>query len=111
MFSINFNGEYKVKYARSGLKQTGEPYALVAMIENENQPAGLEHPSKSKATVKAWLSKMPEGVTDGCVIVIESFDGFDWKHIASEAFGKTVYNDVIELKNAKIRLAEAKAEG
>jgi hypothetical protein len=53
-----------------------------------------------------WL---PNGVTDGCVITLKSFDGFDWKHIASEAFGKTVYNDVIELKNAVIELA--KAEG
>ena len=106
MFSINFNSELKVKYARSGMKQTGEPYAVIAMVENENQPAGLEHPSKSKATVKAWLSEMPKGVTDGCVIKLISFDGFDWKHIASEAFGKTVYNDVIELKNAKIELAE-----
>jgi len=109
MFSIKINNEYKVKYARSGLKQTGEPYALIAMQENENQPEGLEHPSKSKATVKAWLDKLPAGVTDGCVIKLVSFDGFDWKHISSEAFGKTVYNDVIELRNAQIELA--KAEG
>lgn len=107
MFSININNEYRVKYARAGFKQTGEPYALVAMTEDENQPAGLEHPSKSKSTVKCWLSKLPEGVTDGCVIKLVSFTGFDWKHIASQAFGKTVYNDVIELKDAVIELAEA----
>lgn len=106
MFAINFGGKYVVKYARSGLKQTGEPYALVAMIENENQPAGLEHPSQSKATVKAWLEKLPDGVTDGCVIVIKSFTGFDWKHIASSYYGKTIYNDVIELKGAVIELAK-----
>lgn len=109
MFSIKFNTQYKVKYARSGYKQDGTGYALVAFVENENQPEGLEHPSKSKATVKAWLPFMPQGITDGCVINLISFDGFDWKHIASEAFGKTVYNDVIELRNAKIELA--KAEG
>ena len=111
MFAININGEYRVKYARSGLKQTGDPYAIVAFVESENQPTGLEHPSKSKATVKAWLDKMPEGVKDGCIVRLLGFDGFDWKHIASEAFGKTVYNDVIELRNAKIELAEAKEEG
>lgn len=109
MFSIKFDNQYKVKYARSGLKQDGSPYALIAMVENENQPEGLEHPSKSKATVKAWMDWLPNGVTDGCIITLKSFDGFDWKHIASEAFGKTVYNDVIELKNAVIELA--KAEG
>ena len=106
MFSINFGGKYNVKYARSGLKQDGTPYALVAMVENENQPAGLEHPSNSKATVKAWIDKLPEGVTDGCVIKLVSFTGFDWKHIASQYYGKTVYNDVVELRDAVIELAK-----
>ena len=106
MFSININSTLKVKYARSGLKQTGEPYALVAMVENENQPAGLEHPSQSKATVKAWVDKLPEGVTDGCMIKLVGFTGFDWKHIASQYYGKTVYNDVIELRGAIIELAK-----
>ena len=107
MFSINFNSELRIKYARSGSKQDGTPYAVIAAVENENQPEGVEHPSKSKATVKAWLDKLPEGVTDGCVIRLTSFTGFDWKHVASEAFGKTVYNDVIELKGAVIELAKA----
>lgn len=107
MFSVNFGENYKVKYARSGIKQDGEPYALIAMQECENQPEGLEHPSKSKATVKAWLTGLPKGITDGSIIKINSFTGFDWKHIASEAFGKTVYNDVIELVNADIELVKA----
>lgn len=106
MFSVNTGANLKVKYARSGLKQTGEPYALIACVENENQPAGLEHPSQSKATVKAWLDKLPEGVTDGCVVKLVSFTGFDWKHIASSYYGKQVYNDVVELRGAVIELAK-----
>lgn len=105
MFSMRFGEKYKVKYARSGFKQDGTSYGLIAMTENENQPEGLEKPSKSTSIIKIWLPTLPNGITDGSIIVIHSFDGFDWKHIAHEQYGKVVYSDVVELRNAVIELA------
>lgn len=107
MFSIKFGEKYVVKYARSGNKKDGTSYGLIAMIESENQPEGLERPSKSKSVVKIWLPTLPKGITDGSVIQLHSFDGFDWKHIVHEEYGKPVYSDVIELRNAVIELAKA----
>jgi len=107
MFSIKFGGKYVVKYARSGLKKDGTSYGLIAMIESENQPDGLERPSKSKSVVKIWLPTLPSGITDGSVIQIHSFDGFDWKHIVHEEYGKPVYSDVIELVGAVVSQVKA----
>lgn len=107
MFSMRFNEKYNVKYARSGYKKDGSSYGLIAMIESENQPDGLERPSKSKSVIKIWLPSLPAGITDGSVITVKSFDGFDWKHLVHEEYGKPVYSDVIELRNAEIELAKA----
>lgn len=109
MFNVEFGKVYRVKYARSGAKQTGETYGLIALVENENQPEGIERPSKSNSTVKVWMPTLPSGITDGCMVKINSFTGFNWKHIVHEQYGKPVYTDVIELLNAVIELA--KVEG
>lgn len=107
MFSIRMGAKYQVKYARSGYKKDGSSYGLIAMVENENQPEGLEKPSNSKSCIKIWLPTLPSGITDGSMIFIHDFAGFDWKHIAREAYGKIVYDDVIELVGATIELAKA----
>ena len=106
MFRIINGGKYVVKYARSGFKKDGSPYGLIAMVEYENQPDGLERPSKSKSTVKIWLPTLPSGIKDGSVIQVHSFDGFDWKHLVHEEYGKPVFQDVIELIGAVVTLAE-----
>ena len=100
MFSVHNGNTFRIKYARTGVKQSGENYAILAFVEKENQPAGLEHPSKSNCTVKAWIDKLPEGVTDGGMVRLVSQEGFDIKHIQNERFGKPVYEDVTEIYKA-----------
>lgn len=106
MFNVEFGGIYRVRYARQGKKQDGEPYAVVCMVENENQPEELEQKSNAKSQVKIWLDRLPDGVTDGSVIKLNRFAGFNWKHQRSEMYGKVIYQDVIELVDADIEKAE-----
>ena len=44
MFSVHNGNTFRIKYARTGVKQSGENYAILAFVEKENQPAGLELP-------------------------------------------------------------------
>lgn len=109
MFTIQKNAVYTVNKATAGTKKSGQPYALIKLIESENQPADIERPSKSNSAVNIWYESFPEnlkGVKDGCLVKIINFDGVKWIH--EERYrqdGTKSYRDVLELVNAEVELA------
>ena len=109
MFTITKGNTYTVNRATSGNKKNGEPYALIKLIESENQPAGIERPSKSNSAVNIWFESFPEGmqgIKDGSLIRILDFAGVKWIH--EEYYnrsGDKQYRDVLELVDAKVEKA------
>ena len=109
MFTVLKDEAYTVNRATSGTKKSGNKYALVKFIESENQPKGIERPSKSNSAVNVWYAEFPEslkGVKDGALVRIKDFRGFKWIH---EEFtnrrGDKDYRDAIELVDAEIEMA------
>lgn len=109
MFTITKGGIYTINKCVSGQKKNGEPYALIKFIESENQPAGIERPSRSNSAVNCWFEAMPDGlkgVKDGALVKLVDFTGVKWIH--EEYFlrdGKKGYRDVLELVNPVVELA------
>ncbi len=109
MFTITKNAVYTVNTARSGFKKDGTGYALIKLIERENQPKDIERPSNSNAACNLWFNAFPEalkGVKDGALIKITDFEGVKWIH--EEYFkrdGSKGYRDVMELVNPVAELA------
>ena len=100
MFNFEIGKSYVVKNARQGTQQNGTKYALLSFVECDNQPEGVERPSESKATVKAWLSELPKGIKDGGIVTLTGMSGFNWQHVPHDWGGKTYYKDEIVLVGA-----------
>ena len=109
MFTITKNCVLTVNRAYSGPKKDGSRYALIKFVESENQPAGIERPSKSSSTINCWYESFPEGldgVKPGDLLRLIDFDGVKWIHEQfSDRKGDTAYRDVLELVNAKFEKA------
>ena len=109
MFSIRKNVAYTVNKAVSGTKKDGSKFALIKLIESENQPEGIERPSKSSYPVNMWLEEFPAAVKDlknGDKIIIVNFEGFDVVH--QEFFrrdGSKDYADAIQLVDFEVKKA------
>lgn len=109
MFTITKGGTYTVNKAASGTKKDGKPYALLKFVEAENQPAGIERPSRSNSAVNCWFEQFPEavkGVKDGALVKLIDFSGVKWIH--EEYFmrdGSKGYRDVLELCDPVVELA------
>lgn len=117
MFTFRFNQAIRVHTASAFKDGEGNPAFCILMVENENQPDGLERPSKSKSQIKIWgKGELPATMHNGCLISIESCAGFDWKHnvrknkmtgeIITDRSGNTVYDHVIELVAPTIKVLE-----
>ena len=120
MFSFRFGQAIRVHTASSFKDSEGNPAFCILMVESENQPEGLERPSKSKSQIKIWgKGELPESMHNDCLISIESAAGFDWKHnvrknkmtgeIITDRSGNTVYDHVIELVAPTIKVLEPTA--
>lgn len=109
MFTITKGQVYTVNKAVSGNKKDGNPYALIKFIESQNQPEGIERPSKSNSAVNVWFESFPKelaGVTDGANVRLLDFDGVKWIHEEySRMSGEKAYRDVLELVGAKFEKA------
>lgn len=109
MFVIEKGEVYTVNRATEGSKKNGEHYALIKLIESENQPKNIERPSKSNSAVNIWYESYPEnlkGVKDGALIRIKDFKAVKWIH--EEYFrrdGSKDYRDVLELTGVEAELA------
>lgn len=108
MFSFRYNEVLNVHTASQFNDSEGNPAFCILLLENENQPAGIERPSNSKSQIKIWgKGTLPETMHNNCKIAIESSQGFDWKHnprknkmtgeVITDRSGYTIYDNVIEL--------------
>ena len=133
MFTFRFNQSMNVHSASNFKDSDGNDRFVIIMTEEENQPEGLERPSKSKNQIKVWgMGLLPESLHNGCKIAIESFEGFDWKHVPrknrytgeviTDRNGYTIFDSHIELLSPVIKVLDpvetakkskkgAKAEG
>jgi len=98
MFDVNVGQTLKVSYAREGKHQDGTPYAVICCYERDNQPEGIDNPSKSCDSIKIWLDKLPKGITDGCLIQIKSILGFRKVSERNVFNNKEVWRTAINLK-------------
>ena len=109
MFTITKNSVYTINKAAQGRKKDGSSYALIKFIESQNQPEGIERPSKSNSAVNVWFESFPkglEGITDGANVRLLDFDGVKWIHEEyCRQNGDKAYRDVLELVNAKFEKA------
>ena len=63
MFSFRFGQAIRVHTASSFKDSEGNPAFCILMVESENQPEGLERPSKSKSQIKIWgKGELPESI-------------------------------------------------
>lgn len=117
MFSFRFNSTLNVHSASAFKNKAGEPGFCIIMREDENQPAGIERPSRSKNPIKIWgTGEMPEGLHNGCQIVIVSAAGFDWKSLPRkhpttgeqvyDRYGQPIFDPVIELVAPDIHIVK-----
>ena len=132
MFTFRFGQAMKVHTASSFCNKNGDQGFVVILTEDENQPEGIERPSRSKNQIKIWgTGAMPDALHNGCTITINSAAGFDWKHLPrknkqtgdyiTDRYGNTIYDSHIELIAPEIHIVntvekakaskKAKAEG
>ena len=131
MFSFRLDQSVRVHSASAFKTKEGEDGYVLICTEDENQPEGLERPSRSKNQIKVWgKGAMPEGLHNNCIVQFKSIAGFDWKHLPrknkntgeyiSDRYGNTIYDSHIELVGAVIHIVDpvekakgkkAKAEG
>lgn len=117
MFAFRFNQNLNVHSASAFNNKAGEAGFVIIMYENENQPEGIERPSRAKNAIKIWgTGEMPEALHNGCVIRIESAAGFDWKFLPRknkmtgdqvfDRFGNPIFDSHIELVAPVIHIVE-----
>ena len=117
MFSFRFNQPMRVHTASAFKDSEGNDKFVIIMTEEENQPAGLERPSRSKNQIKIWgTGLLPEKLHNGCLISIESAVGFDWKHVMrknrmngeviTDRSGNTIFDSHIELVGPVVHLID-----
>jgi len=117
MFTFRFNETLKVHTASAFKNKEGNDAFCIILTEDENQPAGLERPSKAKSQIKIWgVGTMPETLRNDCLIQIESCAGFDWKHlprknrytgeVITDRSGNTIFDSHIELVGPVIKVVE-----
>ena len=108
MFSFRFGSVMNVHTASAFKNQNGDPGFVIIMMENENQPEGIERPSRSKNQIKIWgTGEMPAELHNGCKITIDNAAGFDWKSLPRknkqtgepvfDRYGNPVFDQHIEL--------------
>jgi len=109
MFTITKGVNLTVNRAYEGTKKDGVHYALIKFVESENQPEGIERPSKSSSTINCWFEEFPEGISgvkSGDLLKLVDFTGFKWIHENYvDRKGDPAYRDVIELTGAVFQKA------
>lgn len=117
MFTFRFGQNLKVHTASSFNNKNGDQGFVIILTEDENQPEGLERPSRSKNQIKIWgTGAMPEGLHNGCTIQIMGCEGFDWKHlprknrmtgdVICDRYGNTIYDSHIELITPEVHIVD-----
>ena len=102
MFTFSINYPLFAYRAGNFTQKDGTKGAYVICRECDNQPEGLERPSKSRKPIKFWLEDLPEGVTNESYIVFSEILGGEWKSVPQvneqgermkDRFGHDIYND------------------
>ncbi len=103
MLNITIGTPITVSYVRTGVKQNGTPYSLIAIRESDNSEN-----SRSKTTVKVWGDALPEGIKDGCKAVLTDLAGVRLVHEKiGERYGKPQFRDSYELIGASFVALDA----
>ena len=101
MFVFSINHPMKVYRSGSFEKADGTKGAYIICRECDNQPDGLERPSKSRKPIKFWLETLPEGVVNDGYIIFSEIIGGEWKDIPAvdvngnrlkDRFGHDIFN-------------------
>lgn len=106
MFTFSINHPMKVYRSGSFQHKDGTEGAYVICRECDNQPEGLERPSKSRKPIKFWLEKLPEGVCNDGYVIFTTILGGEWKSIPQvdnngnrmkDRNGNDIFNDELVL--------------
>lgn len=117
MFTFRFGQPMKVHTASAFNNKEGNPGFVIILTEDENQPEGIERPSRARNQIKIWgTGEMPSGLHNDCVIQILSAAGFDWKHVPRknrmtgevvyDRYGNPIYDSHIELIAPEIHIVD-----
>lgn len=117
MFSFRLDQSIRVHTASAFKTKEGNDGYVIICTEDENQPEGLERPSRAKNQIKVWGNGvMPEGLHNNCLIQFKSIAGFDWKHLPRknrmtgeqiyDKLGNPIYDSHIELVGAVIHIVD-----
>ena len=106
MFTFSINHPMKVYKSGTFEKADGTKGAFIICRECDNQPDGLEHPSKSRKPIKFWLDTLPEGVVDDGYITFTGIIGGEFKSVPAtdingnrmkDRAGNDIYNPELVL--------------
>ena len=106
MFCFAVDTPMKVYRAGSFKKADDTQGAYVICRECDNQPDGLERPSKSRKPIKFWLPELPKGVVNDGYIVFNKIIGGEWKSVPAvdingnkmkDRFGHDMFNEELVL--------------
>ena len=106
MFTFSINHPMRVYRSGSFTTKEGTKGAYVIARECDNQPEGLERPSKSRKPIKIWLDELPEGVANDGYVVFSEILGGEWKSVPAtdihgarlkDRYGNDIYNDELVL--------------
>ena len=117
MFTFRFGQTLKVHTASAFKDSEGNDKFVIIFTEDENQPEGMERPSRSKNQIKVWGNGvLPEKLHNDCLVQVESCAGFDWKHVPrknrytgevmTDRQGNTLFDSHIELVGPVIHIVE-----
>ena len=106
MFCFAIDTPMKVYRSGSFKKADDTQGAYIICRECDNQPDGLERPSRSKKPIKFWIPELPKGVVNDGYISFSKIIGGEWKDIPAtdingnrlkDRFGHDIYNSELVL--------------
>ncbi|MBO7423144.1 MAG: hypothetical protein J6T99_07135 [Oscillospiraceae bacterium] len=106
MFKFEVGKPMKVYRSGSFKKADDTEGAYVIMRECDNQPEGLERPSKSRKPIKIWLESLPAGIVNDGYVAFDKIVGGEWKSVPAvdihgermtDRFGNSIFNEELVL--------------